>query len=85
MTKKKEDEVKQEKDKKQAKPAEEKLILYEAVQANPTPLYIIVGALSYAGLIRQYEAEKAVYGIEDIKPSITNTELDKIIKKFIGE
>ena len=84
MTKKKE-EVKKEKDKKEAKPAGEKLILYEAVQANTTPLFIIMGALSYAGLIRQYEAEEAVYGIEDIEPSITNTELDKIIKKFIGE
>lgn len=84
MTTKKEDEPK-EKDNKKAKPAEEKLILYEAVQANPKPFYIIMGALSYAGLIRQYEAEKMVYGIEDIEPSITNTELDKIIKKFTGE
>lgn len=85
MTIKKEDEVKQEKDNKKAKPAEEKLTLYEAVEANTSPLFIIMGALSYAGLIKQYEAEKAVYGIEDIKPSITKTELDKLIKKFTGE
>lgn len=80
MTKKKE-----EKKKTPAKPAEKNLILYEAVQENPTPEFIIVGALSKAGLLEQYENEKASYGIEDIAPSITMSKLNKIIKEFKGE
>ncbi len=66
-------------------PKKEKLILFEAVEENPTPKYMIIGALTAAGLIQQYEQEELVYGIEDIKPSITADELNKIIKEFIGE
>ena len=62
-----------------------KKILYEAVQGNPTRNYIIVGALSRAGLLRQYREEEAVYGIENLKPSITDDELNKIIKDYLGE
>lgn len=62
-----------------------KKILYEAVQENPTRNYIIVGALSRAGLLRQYREEEAVYGIENLKPSITDDELNKIIKDYLGE
>lgn len=84
MTKRNEknEEVKKEAPKKNTAP---KLILFEAVQDNPTPIYIIVGALTTAGLINQYEQEELVYGIEDIEPSITADELNKIIKQFIGE
>ena len=67
------------------KPKQEKVILYEAVRDNPTPNYIIVGALSLAGLLPQYRSEEENYGIEDIKPSITIDELNKLIKNFIGE
>lgn len=83
MTRRKEEDTKKEETSK--KPVGEKLILFEAVENNPTPNYIVLGALSLAGLIRQYEEEKLVYGIEDLEPSITADELNKIIKKFIGE
>ncbi|MCC9261563.1 MAG: hypothetical protein K8V75_04190 [Methanobrevibacter woesei] len=62
-----------------------KKILYEAVKDNPTRNYIIIGALSRAGLLKQYREEEAVYGIENIKPSITDDELNKIIKDYLGE
>lgn len=62
-----------------------KKILYEAVQEHPVRNYIIVGALTRAGLYNKYQAEKAVYGVENIKPSITDEELDKIIKNYIGD
>lgn len=62
-----------------------KKILYEAVHENPTRNYIIVGALSRAGLLKQYREEEAVYGVENLKPSITDDELNKIIKDYLGE
>lgn len=58
-------------------------ILYEAVQENDAPHYIIVGALSKAGLLQQYEYEESVYGKEDLEPSITIDELKLIIKNFL--
>ena len=63
----------------------EKLILYEAVQAYPIQEFIMMGALSRAGLIDQYRYEEYVYQREVIKPSITVDELTKIIKDFLGE
>lgn len=71
--------------KKVNKSSEEKLILFEAVRDNPTEDFIIIGALSNKDLLTQYEYEKSVYGKEDIIPSITETELNKIIIDFIGE
>ena len=62
-----------------------KEILYEAVQKNPTRNYIIMGALTQAGLYNQYNPEETIYGVENIKPSITTDELNKIIKNYIGE
>lgn len=62
-----------------------KKILYEAVRDNPTRSYITVGALSRAGLLKQYREEEAVYGVENLKPSITDDELNKIIKDYLGE
>ena len=56
-----------------------KEILYEAVQKNPTRNYIIMGALTQAGLYNQYKQEETIYGVENIKPSITTNELNKII------
>lgn len=66
------------------KPKKEKKILFEAVKENSTPKHVIVGALSFAGLLKQYRYEESVYGKEDIEPSITDDELEKIIKKFIN-
>lgn len=68
-----------------AKKSAEKLILFEAVQEHPTENYIIVGALSKAGLLNKYHEEELAYGIEDIAPSITMDELDKHVKNFLGE
>lgn len=68
-----------------AKKTAEKLILYEAVQKHPEKNYIIIGALSSAGLLPQYRQEESEYGIEDITPSITMDELDKHVKNFLGE
>ena len=58
--------------------------LYEAVQENKTENFIIIGALTKAGLINQYIHEKEVYlsKTEEIKPTITDTELNKIIKNY---
>lgn len=82
MTKKSES---NEKTKTPANAAAEKLILFEAVQKHPTENYIIIGALSKAGLLIQYQEEEVAYGIEDIEASITMDELDKIVKNFLGE
>lgn len=83
MTKKKSEEKTTEKT--PVKETAEKLILYEAVQAHPAENYIIVGALSKAGLLTQYRQEELEYGIGDITPSITMDELDKCVKNFLGE
>lgn len=62
-----------------------KFTLYEAVQNHEEQNHVIVGALSKAGLLNQYRHEKhaIITGTEDINPSITMVELDKIIKKFL--
>lgn len=60
-------------------------ILYEAVQENPTRNYIIMGALTRAGLYNQYCKEKRLYGIENLQPTITVEELNKIITNYLGE
>ena len=83
MTKKKSEEKTKKNNTSAPSSAKEKLILFEAVQKNPTENYIIVGALSKADLLTQYRKEEAEYGIEDINPSITMDELDKIIKDFL--
>lgn len=77
--------VKKTADKKEETTTKTKKILYEAVRDNPTRSYITVGALSRAGLLRKYREEEAVYGIENLKPSITDDELNKIIKDYLGE
>lgn len=82
MTKKTES---KEKESSKTKPPAKKLTLYEAVQKNSEKEFIIVGALSLAGLLDQYEYEKRRYLKEDLKPSITMDELNKIIKEFLGE
>lgn len=66
-------------------PTAQKLTLYDAVQMHEEQTPIIIGALSKAGLLEQYRHEKVaiISGTEDISPSITINELDKIIKKFL--
>ena len=63
----------------------QKYTLYEAVQMHEEQEPIIIGALSKEGLLTQYRYEKhaIITGTEDINPSITLDELDKIIKKFL--
>ena len=63
----------------------EKLILVELVEEYPKPNWIIIGALSKAGLLDQYSHELEVHGYENIEPSITVDELTKIINDFLGE
>ena len=67
--------------------AAEKYTLFEAVQMHEEQKPLIIGALSKAGLLNQYKHEEhaIITGTEDITPSTTMAELDKIIKKFKGE
>ena len=83
-TKNKKSETKKEEPEKKKAPGK-KLILCEVVEAYPKPNWVIVGALSNAGLLEQYQHELEVYGYETIEPSITVDELTKIINDFLGE
>lgn len=76
---------KKKEEKEETKPAGEKFILCELVDAFTEPNWVIVGALSRAGLLEQYNHELEVYGYEIIEPSITVDDLSKIIKEFLGE
>lgn len=64
--------------------AGKKRILYELVAESPLREYIIVGALAKAGLLPQFEQEKVDYGLQDLKPSLTQKEFDKIVSDFLG-
>ena len=86
MTKK----IKQSKEKKpdtttSKKAPGEKLILWEAVDGYPLQNWIIMGALSKAGLLEEYKYQKANFEKVELKPSITVEELNKIITEFLGE
>lgn len=70
--------------KKQAKKQEGKRILYELVNEHETRNYLIYGALAQAGILDQYEDEAKRYGTEIIEATITPSELNQIIKNFIG-
>ena len=83
-TKKTKSETKKEEPEKDRAPGE-KLILVELVEAYPKPNWVIIGALSGAGLLEQYQHELSVYGYETLEPSITVDELTKIINEFLGE
>ena len=61
-----------------------KRILVELVAESPVREFKIIGALARAGLLSQYEHEKAVYGKFDIEPSITEKEFDKLLSDFLG-
>jgi hypothetical protein len=66
------------------KAKEPKETLISLSKQSSTPEYIIVGALSKAGLLPQYEYEKQNNGVLDLEPSITKTEFYKLITDFIG-
>ena len=78
MTKKKEEPAPEKKD------AGKKRILYELVAESPLREYVLVGALAKAGLLPQFEQEKINYGFQDLKPSLTQKEFDKIVSDFLG-
>ena len=69
--------------KKQQK-SESKRVLFELVNEHEVRNYIIFGALAQAGILDQYYDEESRYGTETIKENITPSELNQIIKKFIG-
>ena len=52
--------IKNESKNKNNKTSTPKEILYEAVQKNPTRNYIIMGALTQAGLYNQYKQEETI-------------------------
>lgn len=64
---------------------EKKETLFDLAKTSETKEYIIVGALCKAGLLKQYNQEKKDYGINDITPSMTLDEFNKIINDFLGE
>ena len=64
--------------------AGKKRILYELVDESELREYIIVGALAKAGLLPQFEKEKKEYGFQDVEPSLTQKEFDKILSDFLG-
>lgn len=66
------------------KDAGKKRILYELVAESPLREYVLVGALAKAGLLPQFEQEKKEYGFQDLKPSLTQKEFDKIVSDFLG-
>ena len=61
-----------------------KRMLIELVAESPVREFKLIGALARAGLLSQYEHEKAVYGKFDIEPSITEKEFDKLLSDFLG-
>lgn len=81
MTKKKEEPVTETKE---VKDTGKKRILYELVDESELREYVIVGALAKAGLLPQFEKEKKEYGFQDVEPSLTQKEFDKILSDFLG-
>lgn len=71
---------KTEKQKNTTKKAEESL--YEAVQKHPERLYVKIGALSRAGLLRQYNEEEQLYGREVLKKTTNQDEITELINKY---
>lgn len=84
MRKKKEEPVEVKEEEPKTQDAGKKRILYELVDESPLREYVIVGALAKAGLLPQFEQEKKDYGYQDVKPSLTQKEFDKILSDFLG-
>ena len=68
----------------ESKKTEKKAVLYDLVNQSNERKYIIVGALSKAGLKEQYDTEKEIIGVKNVKPSITHSEFNKILKNYRG-
>lgn len=77
MTTKNEEEKKEESTVKKRKST--KKVLADLVLNSDVPFTKIVLELSRAGLLKQFEEEVAVYGKEDLKPTITEDEFNKIL------
>lgn len=58
--------------------SDEKFTLVELVASSDVHYPRIIMNLSKEGLLQQFEEELAVYGIEDIEPSLTEAEFKKI-------
>lgn len=68
------------KEKTKVKPSEPKQILYELVTNSEEKRSVVVFALAEANLLKQYKEERAIYGIKDIAPTITETEFKKLLE-----
>lgn len=60
--------------------SEPKQILYELVTNSEEKRSVVVFALAEANLLKQYKEERAIYGIKDIAPTITETEFKKLLE-----
>lgn len=67
------------------KKEEEKQVLIELVHKSKYKNHTIIGALSKAGLLKQYEKEKTMYGKLNIPATITESELQRIIQNYLEE
>lgn len=66
--------------KKKKETPEDEFTLVELVQSSDMHYPLIIMNLSRAGLLEQYEKEKETFGIEDIAPTMTETEFNKIME-----
>ena len=67
---------------KKSEPQDEKYTLLELVANSTVRSPIIMMELHHAGLLNQYKQEKQDYGLEEIEPSMTQKEFDKIVKDY---
>lgn len=67
------------------KKEEEKQVLIELVHKSKYKNHTIIGALSKAGLLKQYEEEINMYGKLNIPATITESELQRIIQNYLEE
>ena len=66
--------------KKKKETSDEKFTLVELVQSSDVHYPSIIMDLHRAGLLEQYKNELEVYGKEDISPSLTLAEFNKIVE-----
>lgn len=66
--------------KKKKETSDEKFTLVELVQSSDVHFPSIIMDLHRAGLLEQYKNELEVYGKEDITPSLTLAEFNKIVE-----
>lgn len=66
--------------KKKKETSDEKFALVELVQSSDVHYPSIIMDLHRAGLLEQYKNELEVYGKEDITPSLTLAEFNKIVE-----